>query len=136
MDWSVVTREWPPHWLQREVVYRNYTWVRLYVFPPLQPRTNQMLNLILRAVVSSCHRQSHPPADTREVFSLTLVSVSTQAVNVLLRFAWTLYIPVRGPSTQVRAFIAACLEALRRIQWNLRPLPFTDALRFMLICAA
>ncbi|KZV89218.1 hypothetical protein EXIGLDRAFT_561419, partial [Exidia glandulosa HHB12029] len=72
MDWSVFTKDMPPRWLQREVIYRNYLW---------------------------------------------LYPIAT-IINVLLRFAWTLYLPVRGPSQQLRAFISACLEALRRIQWN------------------
>ncbi|KAI0252472.1 EXS family-domain-containing protein, partial [Lactifluus subvellereus] len=38
--------------------------------------------------------------------------------NVLIRFIWVIYIPTRGPSLALRAWIAALLEVLRRCQWN------------------
>ncbi|EKM58004.1 uncharacterized protein PHACADRAFT_58738, partial [Phanerochaete carnosa HHB-10118-sp] len=38
--------------------------------------------------------------------------------NVLIRFIWVFYIPVRGPSVVLRTFIAGMLEMFRRLQWN------------------
>ncbi|KAF9010010.1 EXS family-domain-containing protein, partial [Cyathus striatus] len=38
--------------------------------------------------------------------------------NVLLRFMWVIYIPQGGPNIQLRTFIAAVFEMLRRWQWN------------------
>ncbi|KAJ7269844.1 EXS family protein/ERD1/XPR1/SYG1 family protein [Mycena rebaudengoi] len=38
--------------------------------------------------------------------------------NILIRFIWVLYIPIRGPDPMLRAFIAASFEMLRRVQWN------------------
>jgi hypothetical protein len=38
--------------------------------------------------------------------------------NVILRFAWTIYLPNK-PSVALRGFINALLEAARRIVWNM-----------------
>ncbi|GJE94840.1 SPX and EXS domain-containing protein [Phanerochaete sordida] len=38
--------------------------------------------------------------------------------NVLIRFIWVFYIPVKGPNFVLRTFIASMLEMLRRVQWN------------------
>lgn len=38
--------------------------------------------------------------------------------NVIIRFAWIMYIPERGPSMLIRSFIVGFLEMLRRVQWN------------------
>ncbi|EJT99046.1 EXS-domain-containing protein [Dacryopinax primogenitus] len=38
--------------------------------------------------------------------------------NIILRLDWVFYIPTGGLSLTVRAWLFACLEALRRFQWN------------------
>ena len=38
----------------------------------------------------------------------------------MIRFVWIIYLPHRGPQFEVRAFIVAMLEMLRRWQWNFR----------------
>ncbi|KIJ61833.1 hypothetical protein HYDPIDRAFT_169443 [Hydnomerulius pinastri MD-312] len=38
--------------------------------------------------------------------------------NLCIRFVWVFYIPTRGPSLTLRTFVAALLEMLRRVQWN------------------
>jgi hypothetical protein len=38
--------------------------------------------------------------------------------NIIIRFIWVVYIPDRGPNVLIRSFLVACLEALRRWQWN------------------
>lgn len=38
--------------------------------------------------------------------------------NTCIRFIWVIYIPHRGPNVLIRSFLVACLEALRRVQWN------------------
>jgi len=38
--------------------------------------------------------------------------------DIILRFDWVFYIPTGGLSLTVRAWLFACLEALRRFQWN------------------
>jgi len=38
--------------------------------------------------------------------------------NVMIRFAWVMYIPEKGPSMLIRTFVVGFLEMLRRVQWN------------------
>jgi len=38
--------------------------------------------------------------------------------NILIRFIWVIYIPIRGPNMFVRTFIGAVFEMLRKWQWN------------------
>ncbi|OCB90034.1 EXS family protein/ERD1/XPR1/SYG1 family protein [Sanghuangporus baumii] len=38
--------------------------------------------------------------------------------NIIIRFQWILYIPVANDGFQLRTFIVAMLEMLRRFQWN------------------
>lgn len=38
--------------------------------------------------------------------------------NTLVRFTWIAFIPVAGPSMEVRSFVVALFEVLRRFQWN------------------
>jgi len=49
----------------------------------------------------------------RKLYYFALIS------NVLIRFIWVLYIPLRGPNITLRTFIGAILEMLRRWQWNI-----------------
>ncbi|KAF8740038.1 hypothetical protein AX14_008953 [Amanita brunnescens Koide BX004] len=39
--------------------------------------------------------------------------------NFALRFTWAMYIPQNGLDSKIRSFIVACLEMLRRWQWDL-----------------
>lgn len=45
-----------------------------------------------------------------------------QITNTVIRFAWIMYLPSRGLPFQLRTFIVAMLEMLRRWQWNFRKL--------------
>ncbi|KAG8819078.1 hypothetical protein FRC19_010139 [Serendipita sp. 401] len=38
--------------------------------------------------------------------------------NIIVRFGWIIYLPIPGPSPNVRAGIYAIAEAFRRFQWN------------------
>lgn len=38
--------------------------------------------------------------------------------DVILRFAWVINLPTGGPPASLRGFVAAILEAVRRIVWN------------------
>ncbi|KAG8856416.1 hypothetical protein FRC20_000476 [Serendipita sp. 405] len=38
--------------------------------------------------------------------------------NIIIRFGWIIYLPIPGPSPNVRAGIYAIAEAFRRFQWN------------------
>jgi hypothetical protein len=54
----------------------------------------------------------------KKIIILTTQKIS-QISNVLIRFIWVLYIPLRGPNITLRTFIGAILEMLRRWQWNI-----------------
>ena len=43
---------------------------------------------------------------------------SRQVSNIIVRFQWILYIPVANDEFQLRTFIVALLEMVRRFQWN------------------
>ena len=43
-----------------------------------------------------------------------------QISNFVIRFSWIIYLPSRGLPFDVRSFILAMLEMLRRWQWNFR----------------
>lgn len=51
-------------------------------------------------------------------YSRTWLYYVAIVLNVILRFAWTIYLPDR-PSVALRGFINALLEATRRIVWNM-----------------
>ena len=46
-----------------------------------------------------------------------------QISNFVIRFSWIIYLPRRGLPFDVRSFIVAMLEMLRRWQWNFRESP-------------
>lgn len=43
-----------------------------------------------------------------------------QISNTVIRFSWIMYLPSSGPPFQLRTFIVAMLEMIRRWQWNFR----------------
>jgi xenotropic and polytropic retrovirus receptor 1 len=48
------------------------------------------------------------------------MNIALQISNVMIRFIWVWYL-VPGPlNAATRGFIFACLEILRRVQWNFR----------------
>ncbi|KAF9532389.1 EXS family-domain-containing protein [Crepidotus variabilis] len=51
-------------------------------------------------------------------YSMVSFLLEPQLTNLLLRFLWVVYIPIKGPSMMLRSFIVGILEMLRRVQWN------------------
>jgi hypothetical protein len=52
-----------------------------------------------------------------------------QISNLAIRFSWIIYLPHRGLPFDVRSFIVAMLEMLRRWQWNFRKPLITQFVR-------
>ncbi|KIY70704.1 EXS-domain-containing protein [Cylindrobasidium torrendii FP15055 ss-10] len=42
----------------------------------------------------------------------------TIVLNIILRFAWVIYIPALGPDNYLRSFIVGTIEVFRRVLWN------------------
>ncbi|KAH7098837.1 EXS-domain-containing protein [Auriculariales sp. MPI-PUGE-AT-0066] len=119
-------------YLSSMVMYLFYFWWRFHG----AARNGYMAVWMLSATIASLYTtywdlvmdwsvfsQSWPPEWLkREVIYRNHIWVRQSffaIINVILRFAWTIYIPARGPSAPLRGFIAGCLEALRRVQWNM-----------------
>lgn len=57
--------------------------------------------------------QSH-----RVTYRMSPTAHFKQITNFLVRFSWIMYLPSKGLPFNVRSFVLAMLEMLRRWQWN------------------
>jgi len=106
MDWSLFKRPARFPLLRQELVYNNHV-----SHPPLLCLHNLLFKMFCRRIIS---RSWVFPKTSSFSFTNHIPQIS----NIILRFVWIIYIPTGGASMQLRTFIAAVLEVLRRWQWN------------------